>query len=103
MATITAALTNFGQSVAVIGLSSLLSVLAVFQAIFALVQKTIENILKLGQSITILVLELSQGVFGFVVGRSCSLSRSQRATEALFTSELCCNFNHWWRILFIHA
>lgn len=74
MATIIAALTNFGQSLAAIGMSLLYSVLAVFQAAFALVQSTIESILKLGQSITTLVLELFQGVFGFVFGRSCSLA-----------------------------
>jgi len=66
MATIIAALTNFGQSLAAIGLSLLYSVLAVFQAAFALVQSMIESILKLGQSITTLVLELFQGMFGFV-------------------------------------
>lgn len=70
MATIIAALTNFGQSLAAIGMSLLYSVLAVFQAIFALIQSTIESILKLGQSITTLVLELFQGVFGFVFATS---------------------------------
>ncbi|KAG1825629.1 uncharacterized protein BJ212DRAFT_1295028 [Suillus subaureus] len=66
MATIIAVLMNFGQSLAAIGMSLLYSVLAVFQAVSALVQSTIESILKLGQSITTLVLELFQGVFGLV-------------------------------------
>ncbi|KAG2080686.1 hypothetical protein BD769DRAFT_1554697 [Suillus cothurnatus] len=66
MATIVAALMSFSQSLAAIGMSLLYSVLAVFQAVFALVQSTIESILKLGQSITTLVLELFQGVFGFI-------------------------------------
>lgn len=70
MSTIITALTNFGQSLAAIGLSSLHSVLAVFQAVFGLVQNTIENILKLGQSISTLVLQLLQGVVGFVIGGS---------------------------------
>jgi hypothetical protein len=73
MATIVAALMSFSQSLAAIGMSLLYSVLAVFQAVFALVQSTIESILKLGQSITTLVLELFQGVFGFIFGRSCLL------------------------------
>jgi len=67
MSTIITALTKFGQSLAAIGISLLYSVLAVFQAVFALAQSTIENILKLGQSISTLVLELFQGVFGFVI------------------------------------
>ncbi|KAJ8586825.1 hypothetical protein M405DRAFT_771145 [Rhizopogon salebrosus TDB-379] len=67
MSSIIAALTNFGQSLAGIGVSSLHSVLAVFQAVFALAQNTVENILKLGQSITTLVMQLFQGVFGLIV------------------------------------
>ena len=73
MSTIIAAFTNFGISLAAIGLSLLHSVLAVSQAIFALVQNTIENILKLGHSITTLVLELFQGFVGFIIGESSSL------------------------------
>ncbi|KAG1845481.1 hypothetical protein DFJ58DRAFT_730824 [Suillus subalutaceus] len=85
MATIIAALTNFGQSLAAIGISLLYSVLAVFQAVFALVQSTIESILKLGQSITTLVLELFQGVFGFVF------------------ANFACDFGCWWSVLLIYA
>lgn len=67
MVTIIAALTNFGQSLAAIGLSLLYSVLSVFQVAFALVQNTMGGILKLGQSIIVLVLELFQGVFGLIL------------------------------------
>jgi len=73
MSSIIAALINFGQSMAGIGVSSLHSVLAVFQAVFALAQNTIENILKLGQSITTLVLQLFQGVFGIVVANFAAI------------------------------
>ncbi|OJA21263.1 hypothetical protein AZE42_02537 [Rhizopogon vesiculosus] len=73
MSTIITALTKFGQSLAAIGLSLLYSVLAVFQAVFALAQSTIENILKLGQSISTLVLELFQGVFGFVIANFAAI------------------------------
>lgn len=102
MSTIIAALTNFGQSLVVIGLSLVHSVLAVFQAVFALLQSTIENILKLGQSITTLVLELFQGVFGFVVGRSCFRMTFLEHNSSL-TSKLCCNFGDWWSVLLIQA
>jgi len=102
MSTIIAALTNFGQSLVAIGLSLVHSVLAVFQAVLALVQSTIENILKLGQSITTLVLELFQGVLGFVVGRS-SFRMTFLEHNSSLTSKLCCNFGDWWSVLLIHA
>jgi hypothetical protein len=101
MSSIVAALTNFGQSLAGIGVSSLYSVLAVFQAVFALAQNTVENILKLGQSITTLVMQLFEGVFGLIVGKPFPVTVP--AHDSSFTSKFFCDFGHWWGVLLIHA
>lgn len=58
----------------VVGLFS--SILAVFQAILALGQNTIEGVFKLGQSFVKLGLDVFQGVFGFATGAFILRGRS---------------------------
>ncbi|KAH7921952.1 hypothetical protein BV22DRAFT_1018301 [Leucogyrophana mollusca] len=73
MAPIASSLTNFLQSLTAIGVSLMYSVLAVFQAIFALGQELVGSVLKVGNSVVTLVLDLFQGVFGFVAANFVAL------------------------------
>ncbi|KAF8078366.1 hypothetical protein FPV67DRAFT_1663119 [Lyophyllum atratum] len=63
---ITSSVSNFVSAVAGIVMSLLQSVFAVFQAIFALGADIIHSVLSLGQHLVAMVLDLFQGVFGFV-------------------------------------
>ncbi|KAH7911236.1 hypothetical protein BJ138DRAFT_1006999 [Hygrophoropsis aurantiaca] len=73
MAPMTTALTNFLQSLMAIGTSLLFSILAVFQSFFDLGRESLSSILKLGNSIVTLALELFQGVFGFIAANFLAL------------------------------
>jgi len=66
MASLPSAVSKFVASISGIAMSLAYSVLAVFQAIFSLFQELLSGVIKLGESVVELVLDVFQGTLGFV-------------------------------------